>query len=56
MTEQDAIDVLVTLKGTGVINQTEREAIDVIEKCMLELEQYRALRGEMARRMPCEKE
>ena len=43
MTEQEAMEVLVTLKGTGAINGEEIEAIDVVDDAMLELEQYRAI-------------
>ena len=43
MTEQEAMEVLVTLKGTGAISGEEIEAIDVIDDAMLELEKYRAI-------------
>ena len=43
MTEQEAMEVLVTLKGTGAICGEEIEAIDVIDDAMLELEKYRAI-------------
>lgn len=43
MTEQEAMEVLVTLKGTGAINGEEIEAIDVIDEAILELEKYRAI-------------
>lgn len=43
MTEHEAIEILITLKGTGAINVTEIEAIDLIDESMLELEQYRAI-------------
>ena len=43
MTEQEAIENLVILKGTGALNGEEIEAIDIIDDAMLELEQYRAI-------------
>lgn len=43
MTEQEAVEVLVTLKGTGAISGEEIEAIGVIDDAMLELEKYRAI-------------
>ena len=43
MTEQEAVETLVTLKGTGAISGEEIEAIDIIDDAMLELEQYRAI-------------
>ena len=43
MTEQEAVETLVTLKGTGSISGEEIEAIDIIDNAMLELEQYRAI-------------
>lgn len=43
MTEQEAMEVLVTLKGTGSISGEEIEAIDVIDDAMLELEKYQAI-------------
>lgn len=43
MTEQEAMEVLITLKGTGAISGEELEAIDVIDDAMFELEKYRAI-------------
>lgn len=43
MTEHEAMEVLVTLKGTGAINGEEIEAIDVIDEAILELEKYRTI-------------
>ena len=43
MTEQEAVEVLVTLKGTGAISGEEIEAIDVIDDAMLKLEKYRTI-------------
>ena len=43
MTEQEAIEILDTLKGTGAINGTEIDAIDVIGESILKLEKYRAI-------------
>ena len=43
MTEQEAVETLVTLKGTGAISGEEIEAIDIIDDAMLELEQYRVI-------------
>lgn len=43
MTEQEAVETLVTLKGTGAISGEEIEAIDIIDDAMLELEQYREI-------------
>lgn len=43
MNEQEAIEILDILKGTGAINGTEIDAIDVIGESILELERYRAI-------------
>ena len=43
MTGQEAMEVLITLKGTGAISGEEIEAIDAIDDAMLELEKYRAI-------------
>lgn len=43
MTNQEAMEILVTLKGTGAVKGAEIEAIDLIDESMLELEQYRAI-------------
>ena len=43
MTEQEAVETLVTLKGTGAISGEEIEAIDIIDDAMLEVQQYRAI-------------
>ena len=39
----EAIEILDTLKGTGAINGTEIDAIDVIGESILKLEKYRAI-------------
>lgn len=43
MTNQEAMEILVTLKGTGAVKGAEIEAIDLIDEFMLELEQYQAI-------------
>lgn len=43
MTEQEAVETLVTLKGTGAISGEEIEAIDIIDDAMFELQQYREI-------------
>lgn len=43
MTDQEAIETLIILKGTGTISGKEVEAIDIIDEAILELEKYRAI-------------
>lgn len=43
MTEQEGIEVLTTLKGTGAVTGEEIDAIDAVDEAMFVLEQYRAI-------------
>ena len=43
MKEQEAIEILTTLKGTGAVTGDEIEAIDVVDEAMFVLEQYREI-------------
>lgn len=43
MTEQEGIEVLTTLKGTGAVTGEEIDAIDAVDEAMFVLEQYREI-------------